>query len=312
MQNTPWDEIGTKIEIVDNLADAMREANIDFHVSVRQGYFQELKTIATKYDNYQYMVSEGHKYIVRDDTLVTLGTCTKNYVPLQNADAFGFFQDLIDEGVCTIDTIGKFNNGRKVWVLAKLTHQYWNVVPHDKIQMYLLFVNSHDGQQSVMAGVLPIRVWCSNMFHQLKGQDLIKFRHTGDVKQKTDNVRELILEQLKGVKDLIIQLKNLADRLSPPVLIDKYFREVFNCPEGCSRQGENKIKKLKDLYVNGTGNSDEYVRGTWYAAYNAVTEYLSFEAGNKQESRIKSLWFGTNKRVTEKAFSLALEMSKER
>lgn len=300
MLNTPWNEIATKIEIVDSLADAMREAGIDFHVSIRQGLFE---------NEGGYQDAGDFKYIVRDDIPVALGTCKKRYSPLQNADAFGFFQDLIDDGVCTIDTVGKFANGRKVWVLAKLTNQYWNIVPHDKVQMYILFINSHDGEQSVLAGVLPVRVWCANMFHQLKGQDLIKFSHTGDVVEKANNAKLLIKEQLSVVLPFVNTLKGLAKITVSGVLLDFYFRQLFNCPEGKSTKSDNKIKRLKELFIHGKGNEDTYVRGTWYAAYNAATEYLSFEAGRGQESRIRSLWFGTNKKVLQKAFDLAVEMS---
>jgi len=49
--------------------------------------------------------------------------------------------------------------------------------------------------------------------------------------------------------------------------------------------------------------------GTWWHAYNSLTEYLTHERGRTAESRQESLLFGTSARLNERALSLALELA---
>jgi hypothetical protein len=62
--------------------------------------------------------------------------------------------------------------------------------------------------------------------------------------------------------------------------------------------------------LSETGRGYQTMRGTWWGAYNAVTEYLGYEAGNKkttQEGRLGSLWFGRGQRINDRALELAVD-----
>jgi len=300
MNSLPWDEIGTKIDNDYDLVAAMSEANVMFNV----------KVLPAKYcvDAISH-VAEGHNLIVRDDLPAALGYCKTRFKPLQNAEAFEFFKPLVDDGVCTVDTIGCFGLGEKVWMLAKIDGAKFSVVEGDDIELYILLVNAHDGTQSVMAGIVPIRVWCSNMFSMLNKSEfeLIKFKHTGDPAAKLKVATTLIKDQLEAFEEEIIKIRTLTEHWPSADELDNYFRGLFKCPEGCGTRSENKIKKLKELFIHGKGNQGEKVRGTWYAAYNAASEYLNYEAGRNQESRLKSLWFGANNNINREALEMALE-----
>lgn len=299
-----WKDVGTKATIDDDLAAAMKEANVLFHVEVRQGYF-------TSGDGVLH-VANGYKYVVRTDTEAVLGQCKTKFAALQNGDAFAFFQPLLDSRVCSIDTIGCIDGGRKVWILAKINGAMRYIAGADRVEMYLLLVNAHDGSLAIMVGVVPIRVWCSNMFSMLNRSefDIIKFKHTGDPLVKLNQLKSKIDEQMGSVDEFVEQMQTLTRIWPSPEELDSYFRRVFKIKEGSSTKAENKIERLKQLFVQGTGNQAVEVRGTWYAALNAVTEYLNFEAGRNAETRLNSLWFGANKDVNAKALEIVLEMSR--
>ena len=54
------------------------------------------------------------------------------------------------------------------------------------------------------------------------------------------------------------------------------------------------------------------VRGTYWGAYNAVTEYLSHDAGRSRDpvesarQRLEALWFGKGAETADRAHQLAL------
>ena len=52
------------------------------------------------------------------------------------------------------------------------------------------------------------------------------------------------------------------------------------------------------------------VKGTAWAAWNAVTEYVDHHTGNDARRRMESSWWGDGAKVKSRAFELALEMAK--
>jgi hypothetical protein len=64
--------------------------------------------------------------------------------------------------------------------------------------------------------------------------------------------------------------------------------------EDLSTRKQNQIADVIHLFESGRGMDMKGVKGTVWAAYNAVTEYLTHNAGNNADSRYNSLWFGQN------------------
>ncbi len=76
-----------------------------------------------------------------------------------------------------------------------------------------------------------------------------------------------------------------------------------------STKSLNTLNNVTNLFEVGQGNDMPGVKGTWWAAYNAATEYLSHNKGRNADNRYESLWFGqaanTNKKALDVAISLA-------
>ena len=78
-----------------------------------------------------------------------------------------------------------------------------------------------------------------------------------------------------------------------------------------------QYNRLKSLYLGGAIGSDiAGVRGTWWGAYNAVTQWISHESSKAKDpteaarQRLESLYWGKNADLTAKAHSLALAATK--
>ena len=102
---------------------------------------------------------EGFKVNVRDTDRRVLGVVSDRYKIVQNQEAFSFTDELLGEGV-RYETAGSLQNGRKVWLLARMPHEY--IISGERITPYLVFFNSHDGSGAIKAALTPIRVVCQN------------------------------------------------------------------------------------------------------------------------------------------------------
>ena len=69
------------------------------------------------------------------------------------------------------------------------------------------------------------------------------------------------------------------------------------------------MNRVEELFTDGRGNNLEGVSGTWWAAYNAVTEYLNYEKGRTTQNRLDSLWFGQNGVQSQKALAQAVALA---
>ncbi|WP_409348152.1 DUF932 domain-containing protein [Paenibacillus gyeongsangnamensis] len=65
---------------------------------------------------------------------------------VQNHEAFAITDELLGEGV-RFKTAGSSQNGKKVWMLAKLPENY--TITGDNVSPYLIFSNSHDGSGTI-------------------------------------------------------------------------------------------------------------------------------------------------------------------
>jgi phage/plasmid-like protein (TIGR03299 family) len=103
-------------------------------------------------------------------------------VPLQNVEAFEFFDPILGEGAATYETAGALGKGERVWILARLSGDF-NVAGGDVIRRYLLLSNSHDGTSSLQVKITPVRVVCNNTLTLALSQGgTLRVRHDRDVK----------------------------------------------------------------------------------------------------------------------------------
>lgn len=78
--------------------------------------------------------------------------------------------------------------------------------------------------------------------------------------------------------------------------------------------GRRLLEQVRPLFEGGAGNDVAGVRGTWWAAYNAITEWLTHERGNSQgsereraERRFDALHLGVGRKIGQRALMIALE-----
>ncbi|MGA1718785.1 MAG: DUF932 domain-containing protein, partial [Aquiluna sp.] len=177
---TPWHGEGTQLDENPSISEAITAAGLDWRVGTKDLFTAEGERV-------------NAKATYRESDNRVLGVVGPRYTPLQNQDAFDWFQPFLDAGECQLHTAGSLSEGEKVWVLAQLNRENSEIVKGDEVSKFILLSNSHDGTTSIRVGYTPIRVVCVNTLaaaHGSKQSSLIRIRHTRSSKTNLENVRD--------------------------------------------------------------------------------------------------------------------------
>ena len=293
---TPWHGSGNCVGDKPVLSDeAIRMAELDW-TGEPQPLFAFRNGMAVPVDS--------HKAIVRSTDEQILGVVGKNWTPLQNVDAFGFLDSLVEDGLMRYHTAGSLARGSKVWMLAKVADS--EIVPGDRVDHYLFLYNGFDGKTSLRVLWTDVRVVCRNTaraaLSQGRGQG-ISIRHTANIKQKLSQAQKVLgISQdvfaqsshfMKVLADTSMTTSSWVDfclELIPEPATD----EDGNVSKRARTRVDNQRREMTDLFLNGTGMDIPGVSHTAWAAYNAVTEYATWHRSSRssQDKRFESLLFG--------------------
>jgi phage/plasmid-like protein (TIGR03299 family) len=243
-----------------------------------------------------------------------LGVVGPRYAPLQNRDAFGWFQPFLDARAAALHTAGALRQGSRVWVLAKINRDPLVVAEGDTVEKFLLLSHGHDGSLAVRCGFTPIRVVCANTLSMAHGSDastLIRIKHTRDVLENLANVREVMDLANQEFEATAEQYRRLARKSINQADLRRYVKKVFKVEDDqeASSRLKNLMEEIVGLAEAGRGNNLPSVRGTLWTAYNGVSEWLTHNRGRSDDNRLNSLWFGDSALTNRHALTVALDMA---
>jgi len=306
---TPWHGLGTEIDDATNFWDAFKLAGLDWEVETEPLY---------RMGAAGQVVGEQVKAqaAVRTSDDKVLGVVGPRWTPLQNRDAFKVFEPLIDSGDMRLHTAGSLRGGERVWVLCQLGLENTEIVKNDEIAKFALLSNGHDGKLAVHFGFTPIRVVCANtesMARSSTASNLIRVRHHRFVKNNVEKLRDIMNLANQEFEATAEQYRFLASKQINATDLHKYVKIVLDVhqqeEDELSTRTKNIIGKVEEFFLLGKGNDLPGVNGTYWAAYNGVTEYLNYEKGRTSENRMDSLWFGQNGNLSQKALDTAVALA---
>ena len=299
----PWHRLGTHLENPATAAEAIQLAGLDFMV--------KLKPMKTTVNRKRIIIPKAYA-TVRTDTSDILGVVGSRYQPIQNKDAFAFFDALIGKDEAIYHTAGVLGKGEQIWILAKLPG-YIRVGKNDPVEKYLLLVNSHDGTAVVRAKLTPIRVVCSNTLSIALqgGEQEVRIKHTANAVHKLEQAHKL----LGLTNNLYTQLDTIFNRMSQKKISEKQLIEYVKAlvPSNPDAQYQTRNENIRDaiLELHESGQGAESSRGSLWGVYNAVTEYSDHVQHSRDTNKqLRSIWFGGGERLKLKAFALANRMLK--
>src|SRR5436189_903225 len=82
--------------------------------------------------------------VIRMDTRKPLSVVGRRYRPIQNAEAFRIFDPVVAKFGAVYERAGSCDDGRRVWIQAKLPGGMW-ITRDDEVERYLLLSMLHGG-----------------------------------------------------------------------------------------------------------------------------------------------------------------------
>lgn len=300
----PWHGLGTTLDEADlyDWPSASKKAGLDWEV--------ELVPLITN----DTQVKVDHRAVRRTSDSKVLGVVGPRYAPLQNKDAFAWFQPFLDTKEAALHTAGSLRSGSRIWVLAKLNRDPLVIAQGDEVEKFILLSHGHDGSLAVRAGFTPIRVVCQNTLSMAHGSDaskLIRVKHTKELHENLANIREVMNLANAEFESTAQQYRRLARKSINQADLRKYVKRVLKIEDDqdASTRSLNIIEEIVRLAETGRGNELPSIRGTLWTAYNGVNEWLGYSRGNSSDNRLNSLWFGDSANTNRHALEVALDMA---
>ncbi len=296
---TPWHGLGKQISPDLTPDQVLVEADLDWEVSKVPAF----ANIAGK------QTAVGWSALVRSEDDKVLDVVSDDWNPVQNQEAFEFFNDFIAEGDMEMHTAGSLRGGQIVWALAKVKDSF-ELFGGDRVDSYLHFTNFHKYGCSTDVRFTPIRVVCNNTLTlslNTKVERMVKISHRREF--DGDNVKLMLgvaQEKLAKYKDMAKFLG--AKRYTADSMVD-YFKSVFPVagPENSKKEMSKSAKTA--LAVVETQPGAEFARGSFWQLFNTVTFYTDHMAGKTADTRLQSAWYGSNKVLKTRALETAIEMA---
>lgn len=302
VRQTPWHRLGTVLENPPTIQEAIELSGLNWPVELKPLFLGD-GTLVT------------HKAVVRGDSGNVLGIVGPRYQPLQNAEAFDWFNAFVENGEVSLETAGSLDEGRRIWVMAKIARDPSVIVPNDEILKYLMLSNSHDGTLAIRVGYTPIRIVCANtlaMAHSSNASKLIRVRHTASSKVALDKLKDIMNLVDREFEATAEQFRFLASKTFNQKDIREYVKAVLGKDKIAEQDLPTRTKNQLDEIIGLLEDENQRlngVNGTYWAAYNAVNQYLNYDASRNDNNRMSSLWFGVNAKTNKSALDLALEFA---
>jgi phage/plasmid-like protein (TIGR03299 family) len=307
-----WHGLGVVMpEKMYNLEEALTVANLNWTVSK--------KPLSYKEGENQVDIPNYYA-IVRDTDNTVLNPCvSEGYVPLQNSEAFSFFEPFLHEKECFITSAISLLQGKKVCMAVEIEDNEREIVANDTVKAYLLLATSHDGSSKTITKFTNTRTVCNNTLQMaLAGQGAFQaVRHTVSQKQKLADIQASVNIFKKNFEKEVSIYKQLAakemDLNTTRSYLEKLLeRELLETSKALHKNREelkledNRFaKKCLENYMFSPDLQMDNVEGTAWAAFNCVTEAIKNRSSNL-ENRLNSIWFGPDGKLVERAKELAL------
>lgn len=212
-----------------------------------------------------------------------LGVVGNGYKPIQNEEHADLLNTLVDESGAHFETAGSLRGGRSVFLTMKVPATI-NVGGRDAVDLYLVALNSHDGSSAFRLVVSPVRVVCANtQAAAIKAaKSSYSIRHTSGAAGYVAEARNAL--------GLTFKFAEAFQAKADAMIGEQIARDEFDALIGAvwsSDAADSGSKRARTIQADRsrelrrlmwTADTNDNIRGTRWAAYQSVTEYLDHTA----------------------------------
>ncbi len=276
----PWHGLGTRVTEAPDSKTALAAAGLDWKVLQKKIYTPDRMPIP------------GYKANVRAVDRKVLGVVTDRYKIVQNEEAFAFTDALLGEGV-RYETAGSLQEGKRVWMLAKLPNEY--IITGERISPYLVFSNSHDGSGAIKVAMTPIRVVCQNTLNLALSQAKRSWSavHTGNIGNKLEEAKETLCLAEQYMDSLGREIEGLSMKKLSDGKVMEYIEILLPTLEEAGPQQQRNVMRLReDMKMRYFDAPDLQQTGkSAYRFLNAVSDFATHAKPLRETSNYKENLF---------------------
>ena len=265
-----------KNEILSTVHAALAEKELNFNTKMAETF--------TLVDG--VYIPTGAYTAIRDDktgpeAVISRAAFTKNYVPIQNEDAFSVLGEMAEQADVEFQNIGSWGNGAGIFAQISLGDITGIGSSGDKVGKWLSIVNSHDGSRALTMLVTPYRFFCSNQISKAIGEAgrnnrLVSIHHDARGEDRLREVAQALVYAEQVYAETEVEYKKLADTR---VTMDQVREVMYRCfphwssadlksQERIDRNFERRLgKAMARFHSADNGQLDEL---TGWNLYNAV------------------------------------------
>ena len=297
--DTPWHGLGTRVPDDLTPEQMLEAAGLDWEVEKVQTYAR-IGGVETQLPK---------QALVRKSDNRVLDVVSDDWNPVQNSEAFEFFNDFIAEGEMHMETAGSLKGGTIVWALAKIKDSF-ELFGGDRVDSYLHFTNFHKYGFSTDVRFTPIRVVCNNTLTLSLNKSverMVKIDHRRQF--NGDNVKMMLgvtQEKLAKYKEMAAFLGSKRAKAEDIV---EYFKRILPMGNPAKRETELSRAAKTAIGILQSQPGAEFAEGTWWPVFNSVTYMTDHLLGRSQDTRLTSAWYGTNRDLKLRALTEAVKMA---
>lgn len=324
MNKQAWVQAGTAVN-AGSASEAARQAGLDWNVQLADmeaivtNSVSEFETVT---DHYSVPKRQAVLKLGKDNTNEVIGVVGDKYKIVQNMEVFSALDTLVDSGDARYTAAGEYNNGANIWMVMELPTGIQ--VANDPHAAFLLVQSSHDGSCAVRIRPIIERLFCSNQINRIiKGKH--KNAYTYVMKHTTNS--ELSVNDIRNITQLtydsIQQYETVASTLLQRKVDERQVRNIFKSvwalpseieqtPEHLLSQGQRRQRTIaltareSAWTIYSQSPTQENIRGTAFAAWQAVIEHADHYASGGTDRRAIATISGRNDRIKDKALDLVL------
>jgi phage/plasmid-like protein (TIGR03299 family) len=308
----PWHGLGTAVPQWVSAKEMIYAAGMDWQVKLKPA--RGAQRINRKGEHSRYEVlREARPQSGEEDVL--LGLVSRRYQPLQNVDAFEFFDPIVRDKEAYFETAGVLEQGERIWVMARMP-EAMEVVRGDDCFNYLLLSNTHTGEGAVIVKFTSVRVVCQNtlMMAMEDGQKAYRVRHTKKMQLKLDELSSFLAITQKVFLKSREVFCNMAKVEMTQLRLDRYFEAVFPRTKAQKKANVRPVRWgwLQEIFEATPDLQLPGVQGTMWAAYNAITRFEDYKKPQQEEQpdqHLERIWFGGGADIKLAALAQASELT---
>lgn len=219
---------------------------------------------------------QGTYRVRKSGEIMPLGIVGKDYRIIQEAEAFGFLDAVVDTGEALISSAGLLNDGRRSFCCMRLPEGVL-VGGEDAVDMYAFVTLGHDGSLSLKGAVTPIRVVCQNTVTAglATAKSSFVIRHTKNAEDRMRQAREMLqityayTDEWAAEMDKLIAAKTTKDQFDQ-IIQKLYAPKEPNPSKRAEGDFQRKRGELMGFWEAGTQDN---IRGTAWGAWNSIVEW---------------------------------------